>query len=146
MMSPMSFGAIPARRTTSGRIVVIRISGGVFASAPLNDRPIAVLAALTMTGVGMSSASGSRAALAGAAWRTGVGAIVAPTVRVTVLPAPGAFVTCWPRRTYSRRSDDNQGRIDPPISASFAHIRFADDGSSHGSRLGDAALDEIVDQ
>ena len=44
---------MPDRRTTSGSTVVIRVSGGVLTSVPLKDRPIAVLAAPTMTGVGM---------------------------------------------------------------------------------------------
>ena len=39
----------PPRAST----VVISVSGGVLTSVPLNDRPIAVLAAPTMTGVGM---------------------------------------------------------------------------------------------
>ncbi len=57
MMSSMSAGSTPDRRTTSGSTVVIRVSGGVLTSVPLKDRPIAVLAAPTMTGVGMFSTS-----------------------------------------------------------------------------------------
>src|ERR1700737_2520798 len=53
MMSSTAVGSILARRRTSGRTVVIRVSGAVLASVPLNDRPIAVLVAATMTGVGM---------------------------------------------------------------------------------------------
>src|SRR6185295_1409778 len=57
MMSSMADGSIPDRRTTSGSTVVISVSGGVLTSVPLNDRPMAVLAAPTMTGVGMFSTS-----------------------------------------------------------------------------------------
>ena len=49
----MADGSTPALRTTSGSTVVISVSGGVLTSVPLNDRPMAVLAAPTMTGVGM---------------------------------------------------------------------------------------------
>src|ERR1700752_1421369 len=57
MMSSTADGSIPDRRTTSGSTVVISVSAGVLTSTPLNDRPIAVLAAPTMTGVGMFSTS-----------------------------------------------------------------------------------------
>src|SRR5690348_10379030 len=53
MMSSMSAGSTPDRRMTSGSTVVISVSGGVLTSVPLNERPMAVLAALTITGVGM---------------------------------------------------------------------------------------------
>ena len=53
MMSSNAAGSTPDRRTTSGSTVVIRVSGGVLTSVPLKDRPIAVLAAPTMTGVPM---------------------------------------------------------------------------------------------
>ena len=42
----------------SGKI--LKVSGGVLTRVPLKDRPIAVLAAPTMTGVGMVSTSISR--------------------------------------------------------------------------------------
>src|SRR6476646_49011 len=49
MRSSMADGSTPARRTTSGSTVVISVSGGVLTRVPLNDRPMAVLAAPTMT-------------------------------------------------------------------------------------------------
>jgi hypothetical protein len=55
MMSSKSAGLTPDRRTTSGSTVVMRVSGGVLTSVPLKDRPIAVLAAPTITGVPMFS-------------------------------------------------------------------------------------------
>jgi hypothetical protein len=53
MMSSNAVGSTPERRTTSGSTVVISVSGGVLTSVPLNDRPIAVRTAPTMTGVAM---------------------------------------------------------------------------------------------
>src|SRR5690349_162865 len=58
MMSSKSFGSTPERRTTSGSTAVISVSGGVLTSVPLNERPIAVLAAPTMTGSDIISTSG----------------------------------------------------------------------------------------
>src|SRR5690349_24891501 len=52
-MSSNALGSTPERRTTSGSTVVISVSGGVLTSVPLNERPMAVQAALTITGVGM---------------------------------------------------------------------------------------------
>jgi hypothetical protein len=58
----MRFGeddVVDGRRVDAGpaddlrKNVVISVSGGVLTSVPLNDRPMAVLAAATMTGVGM---------------------------------------------------------------------------------------------
>src|SRR4051812_32016815 len=53
MMSSMAFGSTPARRTTSGSTAPSKASGGVLTSVPLNERPIAVRTAPTMTGSGM---------------------------------------------------------------------------------------------
>src|SRR5215217_8038020 len=54
MMSSIADGSTPDRRTTSGSTVVISVSGVVLTNVPLNERPIAVRAAPTMTGVGIS--------------------------------------------------------------------------------------------
>src|SRR5437660_12738345 len=54
MMSSMTEGSMPDLRTTSGSTVVISVSGGVLTSVPLNERPIAVRTAPTITGVAMS--------------------------------------------------------------------------------------------
>ncbi len=53
MMSSMTDGSIPDLRTTSGKTVVISVSGGVLTSVPLKERPIAVRTAPTITGVAM---------------------------------------------------------------------------------------------
>src|SRR5215213_5956084 len=54
MMSSIADGSTPDRRTTSGSTVVISVSGVVFTNVPLNERPMAVRVAPTMTGVGIS--------------------------------------------------------------------------------------------
>src|SRR4051794_4846724 len=54
MMSSIADGSTPDRRTTSGNTVVINVSGVVLTNVPLKERPIAVRAAPTMTGVGIS--------------------------------------------------------------------------------------------
>jgi hypothetical protein len=50
MTSSTTAGSMPARRTASGSTAAASASDGTSASVPLNDRPIAVRTALTITG------------------------------------------------------------------------------------------------
>src|SRR5579884_776990 len=58
MTSSMAAGSNPDRRTASCSTVVASTSAGVLTNEPLNDVPMAVRTALTMTGLGMSSTFG----------------------------------------------------------------------------------------
>ncbi|EUA51740.1 hypothetical protein I552_2686 [Mycobacterium xenopi 3993] len=59
MMSSIAAGSTPDRRTVSSSTVVANTSAGVLTNEPLNDVPIAVRTAFTITGLGMASNSNS---------------------------------------------------------------------------------------
>src|ERR1700733_13826483 len=85
MTSSMSAAVTPDRRTASCRIVVASTSGRVLTNEPLNDVPIAVRTALTMTGLGMVNLRDS-GACGKISFET---AIVSATVATTITGA------CW---------------------------------------------------